>query len=138
MRKELGGWEWGLTPKAINSFRRNSPELIIRDAQRMLGLDDGQCEVLRQILLARAVNKWFKARRDVIKFQHELKDRIIELNKRYRKWHPADQAEWKLLNEIREQLRAICHRPRWVEWPRIGDPRQAEKKIKVVGNEGPA
>ena len=135
MRNELGGWEKGLSPKTINSFRQNSPELIIRDAQRMLDLNEEQCEVLRQILMARGVNKWLKVRRDIIKLQHELKDEITRFQKVYRKWNPVHKVTLKLLNRFRNRLRKICHQPRWVEWPRMGDPKEAEKKWVVKGLE---
>jgi hypothetical protein len=133
IRNTLGGWERGLSPQTINSFRQNSPELIVRDARRMLNLNDEQCEILRQILLARGVNKWFKARRDIIKLQHELKKQIKEFQKKYHKWDPVHKASLKLLNDFRERLREICHQPRWVEWPKIADPREAEKEIVVKG-----
>ena len=135
MRHELGGWERGLSPETINCFRQNSPELIIRDARRMLNLDEEQCEVLRKILLARGVNKWFKARRDIIKLQHQLKERIIALNNNYQKSNPVHKTSITLLNEFRESLRDICHQPRWVEWPKVADLREAEKKIVVKGYE---
>jgi hypothetical protein len=135
MRNELGGWERGLSPETINNFRQNSPELVVRDARRMLELNDAQCEILRKILLARGVNKWLKARRDIIKLQHELKVRIIVLNQSYEKRNPVHRTSMKLLTEFRERLRQICHQPRWVEWPKIGDVREAEKKIVVKGAE---
>ncbi|MCI0692780.1 hypothetical protein L0337_12350 [candidate division KSB1 bacterium] len=131
MHSELGGWEHGLSPDTIYSFRQNSPELIIRDAKRMLHLDDDQLEILRRILLARGVNKWFKARRDIIKLKHEIKKRISELLGRYKKWERVHKTELKLLNSFYERLEVICHQPRWVEWPRIADPREAEKKLVV-------
>ncbi len=76
MHSELGGWEYNLSPDTIYSFRQNSPELIIRDAKRMLHLNDDQLEILRRILLARGVNKWFKARRYIIKLKHAIKKQI--------------------------------------------------------------
>ena len=131
MHSELGGWEYGLSPETIYSFRQNSPELIIRDAKRMLHLDDDQLEVLRRILLARGVNKWFKARRDIIKLKHEIKKRIREVTGRYKKWNPVHKLELALLNYLYERLESICHQPRWVEWPPIADPREAEKNLVV-------
>jgi len=98
MRRKLGGWEDGLTPKTINNFRQNSPELIIRDAKNFLGLNDKQCEILKNILLARGVNKWLKARRDIIKFKNEIKQEIIELQSSYQKWNPVHKSTLKLMN----------------------------------------
>lgn len=131
MHSELGGWEYGLSPDTIYSFRQNSPELIIRDAKRMLHLDDEQLEVLRRILLARGVNKWFKARRDIIKLKHALKMRIREVLSRYKKWNPVHKIELALLNYFYARLESICHQPRWVEWPPIADSREAEKMLVV-------
>jgi hypothetical protein len=134
MHSELGGWEYGLSPDTIYSFRQNSPELIIRDAKRMLHLDDDQLEILRRILLARGVNKWFKARRDIIKLRHEIKKRISELLGCYKKWNPVHKMKLALLNCFYERLENICHQPRWVEWPPIADPREAEKGLVVKGS----
>lgn len=133
MHSELGGWEYGLSPDTIYSFRQNSPELIIRDAKRMLRLDDDQLEILRRILLARGVNKWFKARRDIIKLKHDIKKQIREVLGRYKKRNPVHKTEFELLNSFYERLESICHQPRWVEWPRIADPREAEKDLIVKG-----
>jgi hypothetical protein len=133
MHSELGGWEYGLSPDTIYSFRQNSPELIVRDAKRMLHLDDDQLEILRRILLARGVNKWFKARRDIIKSKLEIKKRIRAVLGRYKKWNPVHKIELALLNDFYGQLESICHQPRWVEWPRIADPREAEKMLVVKG-----
>ena len=116
-------------------FRQNSPELIIRDAKRLLHLDDDQLEILRRILLARGVNKWFKARRDIIKLKHDIKKQIRAVLGRYKKRNLADKTELKLLNTFYERLENICHQPRWVEWPPIADPREAEKNLVVRGRE---
>lgn len=133
MRKPQGGWEEGLAPETINNFRQNSPELVIRDAKRMLGLNDKQCEILRQILLARGINKWLKARRDIIAFKHEIKEEIKELQFRYEKWNPVHKATLKLMNKYRQRLRKICHQERWVEWPNIANPSKAEKQLTIKG-----
>lgn len=133
MRTERGGWENGLSPETINNFRQNSPELVIRDARDILGLNDDQCETLRKILMARGINKWLKARRDIIRLKHDVKADIVKLHSNYRKWCPEDRASIKLLNSFRERLRRICHQPRWVEWPNIASAAKAEKQITVKG-----
>ena len=133
MRGLQGGWEKGLSPETINGFRQNSPELVIRDAKNFLNLDDGQCEVLRKIMLARGINKWLKARRDIIAFKHEIKAEIIELHQVYEKWNPVHKAVLKVLNKHRHRLRKICHQERWVEWPPIADASKATKKLVIKG-----
>lgn len=135
MRKPLGGWENGLTPETINNFRQNSPELVIRDAKRMLKLTDDEGEILRQILLARGINKWLKARRDIIKLKDEIKIEIKKLQQTYEKWNPEHKTRLKMLNYFRQRLRKICHQPRWVEWPQIASAEKAEKLLKIDGPE---
>jgi len=127
------GWDLGLNIKTINNFRQNSPELIVRDAKVLLRLDEEQCQILRKILLARGVNKWLKARRDIIRLKHEIKQQIINLNKIYEKWNPSHKATLKMLNYFRQELRKICHQPRWVEWPSLTRPNKAEKFIIIKG-----
>ena len=133
MRLTLGGWEYGLTPETINNFRQNSPELVVRDAQVLLRLDQKQCEILRQILLARGVNKWLKARRDIIKLKNETRDEIKTFMKVYRKWNPEHKVKMKLLTTYLGKIRKICHQKRWVEWPKIADAAKAEKEIIIRG-----
>ncbi|MBU4332133.1 hypothetical protein KKD19_01240 [Patescibacteria group bacterium] len=134
MREKLGGWEHGLEPETISCFRQNTIELVIRDARWMLGLDEEECEKLRQIMLARGVAKWFKARRDVIRLKAEVKGMITDLQPNYDKHNPVHKERLKLLNWFRQELRTICHQPRWVEWPRgIATAAKAEKGIVVKG-----
>ena len=133
MREIMGGWEHGLSPETINNFRQNTPELVIRDARRLLDLDDNDCQVLRQILLARGINKWLKARRDIIRLKEKYKTRIKELALSYRKYRPEDKIAMRLLQEFRACLRKICHSPRWVEWPEIADASKAEMEISICG-----
>jgi hypothetical protein len=152
-RQPLGGWENGLSPKYINNFRQNTPELIIRDARRMLGLSEFQCEVLRSILLARGVNKWLRARLELIQLKNELKAEIRELHLE-RKWlkvcavfakkllYPADyrpqmltlKERMKVLDRIQSRIQRICHGERWVIWPRgVASPANAKERLHVSG-----
>jgi len=133
MRLMLGGWEHGLTPETINNFRQNSPELIIRDAQILLRLNQEECETLRKILLARGVNKWLKARRDIIKLKNDTRDEIKDLMKIYEKWNPVHKTKIKMLTNFLGKVRSICHQKRWVEWPPVADAAKAEKKIVTRG-----
>ena len=129
MRSKLGGWEMGLTPETINNFRQNTPELVIRDAKRMLNLNDNQCETLKQILLARGINKWLKARRDIIALKNDIKIEIKKIQENYDR--KKDKTKLKLLEDFRAKLRRICHQERWVEWSADANPRKA--KLKVLG-----
>jgi len=131
MREPFGGWERGLSPASINNFRQNSPELVVDDARRMLGLDPEQCATLRQILLARGINKWLKARRDIIRLKHDVKGQIKVLLADYQRWNPAHKAMLKALMFWRERLRAICHQPRWVEWPRLRTASKCDGRFVV-------
>ena len=132
MRQPLGGWENGLSPETINNFRQNSPELVIRDAKEMLGLDDDQCNVLKNILLARGINKWLKARLDIIKLKNDIKDEIVELQKIYQKWNPAHKQTMRILTRVRSDIRAICHQNRWVEWANIASAEKARKRGFII------
>jgi len=133
MRRPYGGWELGLSPRTINSFRQNSPELVVRDAQALLGLDERECEVLRDILLARGINKWLKARRDIIRLKSDTKAAIKAMLSDYDKTDPAQKATLKLLMQYQRALRRICHQSRWVIWPRIANAAQAERHLTIEG-----
>lgn len=132
-RHPLGGWQLGLSPKTVNNFRQNTPELIIRDAKRMLHLTDAQCETLQQILLARGVNKWFKARRDIIGLKHAIRIIIHMRSADYNKRNPEHKAAMRWLTTFQGMLGEICKQPRWVEWPDIADPGKAERRLVVKG-----
>ena len=120
-RTQFGGWENDLRPETINSFRQDSPELIIRDARILLKLNDEQLEMLRKILLARGVNKWLKARRDIINLKHKIKKSLFSNNGQM------------TVHDIYCELQRICHSPRWVEWPRVKSPVRADGKWIVKG-----
>lgn len=133
MRQKLGGWENGLSEKTINNFRQNTPELILEDAERMLDLKPEEIEVLRSILLARGVNKWFKARRDIIRLKNDLRYMIKEVHTYYDKTNKEHKERLKMLNFFMSVIRKICHQQRWVEWPKIRSAKRAEKKVIVKG-----
>ena len=132
-RQPLGGWENGLSPQTINSFRQNTPELILRDLQRELGLSDSERTVAQNVLMARGVNKWLKARRDIIHLSHATREAIKIKHLTYNKSDPVQKARLKMLVWFRSELRKICHQPRWVEWPKIADAGSAEKRLVVKG-----
>ena len=131
MRTAEGGWENGLNPETINNFRQNTPELVIRDARRMLSLNEEQCQILRDILLARGINKWLKARRDIIRYKEKVKESIKYIQSTYKKGDVAQKATLQVLNLVRRDLRIICHQSRWVIWPEIATASKAEKRIEI-------
>ena len=109
----------------IWNFRQNNPELVIQDAKEFLCLDDEQCQVLRDIMLARGINKWLKVRRDLIAYKKQIKHRIRELNelipqlKRQAKWgeYRVERQELKTLMVVRGNLKSLCMTDRWQIWP---------------------
>ena len=111
-----------LTPKTINNERQNHPELVVQDARELLGLDDGQCDVLRMILLRRGVNKWLYARRRFIRLKHWMKPKVMTATR-------------KDFQHAYEEMVHICTMPRWVEWRRHvhRDMRRNEEEATVVG-----
>ena len=132
-RERFGGWEHGLSPETINNFRQNSPELVIEDARRMLGLTAQQGETLRDILLARGINKWLKARRDLIALKCELKGAIHRICAAGVKGNAAQKAYLKALMTVQGRIRAICHQARWVEWPHLRTAAKADGRYVVRG-----
>ena len=128
MRQPLGGWENGFSPKTINNFRQNTPELVIRDAKRLLNLSDAECDVLRQILLARGVNKWLYCRRLLIELKHELRKTNRNLSS-----VKGNRELKNFVMQLTGKVRAICHHPRWVEWPPIATASNAAQRVIVRG-----
>ena len=129
----------------IESYRQNFPELVIRDAQEYLELTDKQCDTLRNILLARGVNKWLKVRKDLVTYKTTIKKEItrlcnalhdarIELKnypkltrsemscEQFKKWKNISKKRvemkyrLKCLNEVQKELNKMCHSPRYVIW----------------------
>ena len=135
-----------ITPANIWNFRQNNPELIIKDAAKYLGLDDNDCELLRQILLARGVNKWLKVRRDLIAYKKQVKNELKQIEtervalKSYlreerdeRLYHHylALKGITKTLQGVRAQLRALCNTDRWQIWPRLNSH---HKELKAMNS----
>lgn len=111
------------TPKTIGGFRQNHPELIVRDLKELLGLGDGGVEIVRNVLMARGVNKWFKVRRDLISYKHALKDEVKRVVSEL-SGNGLSGGERRLRKErlhaiegVRAALRELCNTPRWQEWP---------------------
>jgi len=115
-----------VTNHTIEHFQQNHPELIVQDARDYLGLTEDQQAVLRKILLARGVNKWFKVRRDLIAYKILLRGKIAEIHQaretarvgRDLKTFHFMKSGQKAFEEVSEALRAMCHSARMVIWPR--------------------
>lgn len=113
------------TPENIWNFRQNNPELVVRDLAKAMKLSDEQKEMVRGVLMARGVNKWLKVRRDLIAYKHQLKHRIKAVHnermqlKRGGQHHKAAALKevQKILEEVRADLRKMCHSDRYIEWP---------------------
>lgn len=106
-----------LTPYNIEQIKQNKIKYVVRDFQK-----HGIAEtVTRYILLARGFNKWIANRGEFIrlkdKYKHEITAKLQELQvaksqKRY--YHIAKiKGELKILIRVRQDIRKICHSPRW-------------------------
>jgi hypothetical protein len=122
----------GANANTIWGLQQNHPELVVQDCRREFGLNEQQCERLREILMERGVNKWLLARRQFIALKHELKDTIRELQ-------ATKSADGRLLRKTLlhtyARMQQICKMPRWVEWGRHvhRDMKKNESLIVVRG-----
>lgn len=135
-----------VTPKTIWNFRQNNPELIVDDARQYIGLNEEQCDLLRIILLARGVNKWFKVRRDLIAYKKVIKHEIKRIEKEktllkeqiktsfdeklYCKYLINKELHKKLM-QIRSDLKALCMTDRWQLW-RPSTSRRVLKEMNSI------
>ena len=103
----------------INNMRQNHPALVVRDLESYC-----DAEVVKKVLLMRGINKWLYVRRLLIQLKHRWKDRIDSLEseaqaakerKDYRKYLKLKGRRAELI-ECRQQIRALCHSPREVDW----------------------
>jgi len=97
-----------LDPKTIWNEKQDHPELIIRDAQELLGLDKYQLEVLRMILLRRGVNKWFYARWRFVQLKHQVKNML--------KREIPGTPRHRLVASVYIPMQHIAKMSRWVVW----------------------
>ncbi len=124
----LNGITKDVDPKTIWNFRQNHPELVVKDCRREFGLDDKQCDRLRQILMERGVNKWLWARRRFIDLKHRLKEdvRLLQVS------DIGERVLRERLISVYSEMQNICKMPRWVEWPRLShDWRKTDASIVV-------
>lgn len=129
----------------IENYRQNYPELVIQDAKNYLNLNDEQCEILRNVLLARGINKWLAVRKDLVTYKTTIKKEITKLcnelhnvrmelrnypkmtrgemsHEEFKKWRNIGKKRvemkyrLKCLNEVQKELNKMCHSPRYVIW----------------------
>jgi len=105
-----------LDGRNIDGFHQNHPELIVADLSVY-----APSEKVREVLKLRGVNKWLRVRRLLIALKHRWRERIVELEEQKRKLPKREQAELrgyiKALVDCRQQVRALCHSPRDVDFP---------------------
>jgi len=122
----------GANENTIWGLQQNHPELVVQDCRREFGLNEQQCERLREILMERGVNKWLLARRQFIALKHDLKDTIRELQ-------ATKSVDGRLLRKTLlhtyARMQQICKMPRWVEWGKHvhKDMKKNESLIVVRG-----
>lgn len=117
----------------IQSCRQNIPELIVRDCIREFDFDEEKAERLRNILLARGVNKWFFARREFIRLKHQVKD-MLKSNE-----YPYDNIDvHRVVEKIYVSMQNITKLPRWIWWPITITHKwkRIENKIIIRGRHG--
>ncbi len=104
----------------INNMRQNHPELIVMDLEKYV-----EADVVRHILKYRGVNKWLRVRRLLIQLKDAWKVDIDELEAKKRElWAAQDYRQFykmqgyvEALKDCRQQVRALCHSPRDVDFP---------------------
>ena len=104
----------------INNERQNHPELIVRDLAAY-----APPEIVRDVLKFRGVNKCLRVRRLLIQLKTHWKDRIQEMDalKKEARGRGDMRAYYKLVGyqdcliHCRQQVRALCHSPRDVDFP---------------------
>ena len=104
----------------INNLRQNHPELIVNDLKSFV-----PPELIRQVLKYRGVNKWFRVRRLLIQLKARWLVQIKELQtlkakarteRNYAQFCKL-QGYVEALIDCRQQVRALTHSPRDVDFP---------------------
>ena len=104
----------------INNFEQNHPELIVEDLR-----DDVISAKVRQVLKFRGVNKWFRVRRLLIQLKHRWKEDIKNLEGEKKQARELGlwaryynlQGRIETLIDSQQQIRALCHSPRDINFP---------------------
>jgi len=100
----------------INNFRQNHPELVVTDL-----IPYANADLVRQVLKYRGVNKWLRVRRLLIQLKHKWREdiKLLEIKKK----QATGKERYKLqgyieaLIDCRQQVRALCHSPRDIDFP---------------------
>ncbi len=100
----------------IDNERQNHPELVVKDLLPFVGAD-----VVRAALKRRGINKWLRVRRLLIALKSRWKDELGEARSRAALPTEKRREYWRgyavALDNCRQQVRALCHSPRDVDWP---------------------
>ena len=104
----------------INNERQNHPELVARDLSPYV-----PSELVREVLKRRGINKWLRVRRLLIQLKTSWKTRIQEVDaEKAEARHTGDMRRYRqlvgyqqCLIDCRQQVRALCHSPRDVDFP---------------------
>jgi len=104
----------------INNFRQNHPELVVRDLKQYV-----EPSITRQILKYRGINKWLRVRRLLISLKSRWLEQIrllqcekieAKASRDFRQYYRL-QGYVEALTDCRQQVRALCHSPREVDFP---------------------
>ena len=107
--------------KTINNIKQNKIRYLVKDFAE-LGIPE---DTTREILLKRGINKWLANRLAIIYLKDELKvevKRVLNLMTFYNKQGSASKShpiyrklvgELRVLAEVKEKIRKICHSSRW-------------------------
>jgi len=104
----------------INNMRQNHPELIVRELSHL-----APASFIRNVLKWRGVNKWLRVRRLLIQLKSRWREDIKLLEKRkkeakacgdYCTYHKL-VGRVEAMTDCRQQVRALCHSPRDVDFP---------------------
>ncbi len=108
-----------LTPQTITQEKQNKIKYVVQDLEELWGVPE---EITRYVLLRRGFNKWINNRKKFIqlkeKYRKLIREKLQELaiaKKEKRYYHIAKlKGELKILVKTRQEIRKICHSPRWV------------------------
>lgn len=106
--------------KDINNMKQNHPELIVNDIMNKIVI---RRDEVREILKNRGVNKWFRVRKLLIQLKHQWKYEIQGLEETKKLCEKGSKEFYQLqgyvkaLINCRQQVRALCHSPRDVDFP---------------------
>lgn len=98
-----------VTPKNIWNFKQNKISLMVDlITNKYQNVDP---DFLYEVALKTGIFKWFAVRRQLIKLKNKLRsiDRIMNVGKK----SPYQKGCHRMLIEIKEEIRKLCHSDRW-------------------------